>query len=571
MRKITLFFVLLSFTVFSFAQSGALKNFNNSKELFSLGVKKPHNNTNTSNPKTAFSESFEGTFPPAGWSRIMPDTGSGWRVDTVGSALNGWTGTSTITAPTGGGNQVACITWIDGGSHYNDSWLVTPQLTISSGDVLSFWVSNSPSYLDSIDVLVSTTTNARASFNTTILRKALPGGAAWTKYTLNLTSYYGQQIYIAFREHVSDNSNDGGYVCLDLVSIAALPATDAGVLSVTSPVMSCSMSAAEHVIINVKNFGASAISNIPVHYKFNNGTTVDGTVAGPLASGATVLFTFPATIDASAFQVDSIIAWTSITGDGDATNDYAPMHYFANVQPSSVPFNQGFETPNDLMGYLIVDSNGDGSSWNIAAVDSMAHSGSNFLYYQYNSTHAADDWAFTKCINLNAGAYTLSFWYRAKGFPEKLEVKMGTVQTAAGMTQMVVSLPSINGFTYTRSSSSVTITTTGTYYIGLHAISDADEFLLIVDDLSLSAGAGIEEKGKAVINIFPNPVNDVLFIESTDNIEEICIFNALGQTIYNSNVNDINFTINTSDLNEGIYFIKLKTADGYTTRKVLVN
>ena len=123
MKKITLLFILLSFSAFSFAQNRAMKNFSKSKDLYSASSKH-HNLPNALNAKNAFSESFEGTFPPTNWTRNMPDGGTGWRVDTVGSTLNGWTGGSTVSAPTGGGNQVACITYSDGGATSNDLSLI---------------------------------------------------------------------------------------------------------------------------------------------------------------------------------------------------------------------------------------------------------------------------------------------------------------------------------------------------------------------------------------------------------------------------------------------------------------
>ena len=573
MKKITLLFILLSFSAFSFAQNRAMKNFSKSKDLYSASSKH-HNLPNALNAKNAFSESFEGTFPPTNWTRNMPDGGTGWRVDTVGSTLNGWTGGSTVSAPTGGGNQVACITYSDGGATSNDSWLITPQLTISAGEALTFWVCNPPNYLDSMDVLLSTSTNAPASFTTTLSRIAIPGGTTWTKYTISLGTYSGQQIYIAFREHIADNSADGGYVCLDLVNVITQPTIDAGVLKVTAPVLACSMSATEQVKVNVKNFGLNSLSNIPVHYKYNNGTTVDGTLAGPLASGATVEYTFPTAIDASAFQIDSIVAWTSMTGDGDATNDYAPTYYFANVQPATAPYSMGFEDTESLLGYTILDVNDDGQSWGVSNVDSLAHTGTNSLVYVYSTANAADDWAISKCLNLSAGQHTISFWYRAKAtsYPESMEVKYGTAQTVAGMTNTLISLPSITNMVYQQSSTTITIPSAGTYYLGFHATSAADQFALLIDDINIVVGAGgIEDNNKAVINIYPNPVKDVLFIESTDNIEEVSMVNAIGQTVYHSGVNNINFTINTSGITEGVYFIKLKTANGYTTHKVLVN
>jgi hypothetical protein len=56
--------------------------------------------------------------------------------------------------------------------------------------------------------------------------------------------------------------------------------------------------------------------------------------------------------------------------------------------------------------------------------------------------------------------------------------------------------------------------------------------------------------------IYPNPVNDKLNIEKHGNKEVLCykIINPLGQTIINGQMNE-KIQINTSELNQGLYFL----------------
>ncbi len=61
------------------------------------------------------------------------------------------------------------------------------------------------------------------------------------------------------------------------------------------------------------------------------------------------------------------------------------------------------------------------------------------------------------------------------------------------------------------------------------------------------------------LDIYPNPVGDKLFVESEMNIEEICIFDALGrcQDIEMSSSQFV--TLDLSDLNGGVYFVRIKS------------
>ena len=69
-----------------------------------------------------------------------------------------------------------------------------------------------------------------------------------------------------------------------------------------------------------------------------------------------------------------------------------------------------------------------------------------------------------------------------------------------------------------------------------------------------------------VINIFPNPVNEQLTIELDSNAKPIrlSIFNALGQVFVNREFSPI---IDLSNLDKGVYFIKIETAVGNFSRK----
>ncbi len=138
-------------------------------------------------------EGFEdASFPPTGWHTKNILGGVAWM-----RANGGHTGLHS-----------AIIGWeVTGG----EDWLVTPQLNISSGDSLKFWArkffnSNYPP--DSLHILVSTTDTAVTSFTTLLAAynvNAFPYG--WTtQYAVNLTSFAGMNVYIAFK-HFDVNGN----------------------------------------------------------------------------------------------------------------------------------------------------------------------------------------------------------------------------------------------------------------------------------------------------------------------------------------------------------------------------
>lgn len=80
---------------------------------------------------------------------------------------------------------------------------------------------------------------------------------------------------------------------------------------------------------------------------------------------------------------------------------------------------------------------------------------------------------------------------------------------------------------------------------------------------------GVREAAKPVVNVFPNPVADVLIIESNENIEEIKIYSSDGKLVKNLNVNGKNHKINVGDLATGNYLMMLKSSQSQTTHKFI--
>ncbi len=182
---------------------------------------------------TSVNESFEGTWPPAGWAQYSPDGGTGWEAITVGTTpIPGWNGGNVIMTPTGNsGNSQAFCTWTTGGAASNDQWLVTPQVSVAANYTLSFWCRKFGAYLDNMDVKISTTTNQTSAFTTTVAPIVWTAAdSGWVSYQYSLSTYAGQNIYVAFNEHVTDNVTDGAAVFVEMVRIDA----GSGINNVTS-------------------------------------------------------------------------------------------------------------------------------------------------------------------------------------------------------------------------------------------------------------------------------------------------------------------------------------------------
>ena len=82
-----------------------------------------------------------------------------------------------------------------------------------------------------------------------------------------------------------------------------------------------------------------------------------------------------------------------------------------------------------------------------------------------------------------------------------------------------------------------------------------------------NSGENISTNSLQNLNIFPNPVEDNLIITTDAIIENITVYDMYGRhQVTKSPSHQGNLTIDVSELNSGIYFVKITTDKGETTK-----
>ena len=83
---------------------------------------------------------------------------------------------------------------------------------------------------------------------------------------------------------------------------------------------------------------------------------------------------------------------------------------------------------------------------------------------------------------------------------------------------------------------------------------------------------GINDNLMADFNVYPNPVKDRLYIETSKQIQSIEVYDVYGRlqvTKTPSHQGDL--SVDVSDLNSGIYFVKVKTEEGNIVKRIIKN
>ncbi|TGE26037.1 T9SS type A sorting domain-containing protein [Hymenobacter aquaticus] len=301
--------------------------------------------------------------------------------------------------------------------------------------------------------------------------------------------------------------------------------------------------------------GLAASTSYDVYIRSNCGATEQSALAGP-------------------FSVKTQCSVTSVT-------TFPYTENFDGVATGTLP-----------CGYTILDANLDAVTWeslSTIGTTPISSSAPNAMVYQYNedATTAANDWFFTTPLLLRTGnRYQLSFKYRVgiATFPERLEVKYGTSATPAGQTNTLWNNNNVTSTVYATANATSTIpvlpiepTTTGNYYIGFHVYSLADQFLLAVDDLQITATTitGTSAALDYAINVFPNPSAGIFSVDikgaNAKGAMQLEVMNSLGQIVHTASVRDNQLNkLDLSSLAAGMYVLKVKSGNDFSVRNLSI-
>ncbi|MDE5609494.1 MAG: T9SS type A sorting domain-containing protein, partial [Bacteroidales bacterium] len=183
------------------------------------------------------------------------------------------------------GNRFAASPSYFKGSGKADRWMVTPAiaLTDAQNPVLVFRAKSLDSKnRDNMEVRISTTDSLKASFSKT-LQAISRAQTSWNYYTIDLSEYKGQKVFLAFVQ----NSSNKYLIGLDDVSVYE-KRDNQMFMSAAAPVavIAKSFPYTLSVKANVYNAGAKSVSSCTLSYSFDGGEKKNLTVSTGIEPGA---------------------------------------------------------------------------------------------------------------------------------------------------------------------------------------------------------------------------------------------------------------------------------------------
>jgi Secretion system C-terminal sorting domain len=203
----------------------------------------------------------------------------------------------------------------------------------------------------------------------------------------------------------------------------------------------------------------------------------------------------------------------------------------------------------------------------------------NAMYTANSTTAVSNRWAYTRGINLAAGQQVITTYktrlFPATAVPMLMDFTVGNAQIPAAQTTVIQSNTESSAAAYTTRTATWTAPTAGIYFFGFHNIAAAGavQSFLFIDTIGMSSPLAVNNFLNNSFSISPNPANDFVTISSKNSaINKIDLTDINGRIVKTAIVGDlIETTVNISDLASGVYMIKIASAEGVATKKIIKN
>ena len=137
-----------------------------------------------------------------------------------------------------------------------------------------------------------------------------------------------------------------------------------------------------------------------------------------------------------------------------------------------------------------------------------------------------------------------------------------------------IKLLNANAVTFTDNS----LTEEGDYYYRLYAYyrdldcmsspSNRKYYPNVFELHAYFSPSGIDEN-EAQAKVYPNPAKDIVTIEA-EGLSQVCVYNALGQCIIQSEVAENQTTVDLQNMSTGLYLLRIVTGEGTISKRIVV-
>ena len=251
----------------------------------------------------------------------------------------------------------------------------------------------------------------------------------------------------------------------------------------------------------------------------------------------------------------------------------------------TLPYLNDFNDADAFNCMTIIDSDGDGMTWNNIQFDVDAAGNGVADSESWNSNTGAltpDNWLIMGPIDMsNVDDATLS--WKVRGIDpswcgENYTIYISESSDPATLSssnlyynETITSGSDACGNSFAERAFDISSAVGGQIYIGIRHHDISDMFRLNIDDVAIdSSSLSINDFDNLNVSIYPNPVdgNFVSIQSPTNGLKEIQVFDILGKRVINTTLSSDSLDI--SELNPGVYMVKVTVENQSKVSKLII-
>lgn len=402
---------------------------------------------------------------------------SNWSVDNCDSDAITWTA--------GTLNQTDGIAILPSGASHIDDYMWTRPIAINGGNArISFYYSTQLGRGSASLRLIGGTTPCMTEM-TELLRLDNISNRGWINAYVPFNNAAAGVWYFAV---VAEGNSDG--LIIDNFKIDA--EEDLCMDAVVFDTESGFNKANSTVTVSLLNHGVSPQSGIRVGYSINGlENQVVETISGPIRPGEKYTHVFSVPADISAHETYTLYEQILTPVGTDSQNDLIAGQQLTHWPNKHVPYVQTFHT--DLDQWKLIMASESLSNWGFTPWGVFnAYYGTNVLSH-LNAAGAIDDWAISECIEMSAGIYDISFFYRTElnnegeNARQSFALMMGSDRTPEALSTPIAKYEdfTVGRPAYRKSITRIVIPEDGKYYFGFHNYSPANGGSTFIDGFTV--------------------------------------------------------------------------------------
>lgn len=249
--------------------------------------------------------------------------------------------------------------------------------------------------------------------------------------------------------------------------------------------------------------------------------------------------------------------WTAIDGDEAITYGITGVNFPNAGSPMAyIVFNPASTTPS-----LEAD----------AAI--QAHTGNKYAAsFSATPPSTNDDWLITPQLVLGNSSF-ISFWVKSYTDDYGLEsynVAVSTDSTAIEDFTVIYGPYDAPVAAWEQKTLDLSDYNNDTVYLAIQCVS-ADQFIFMLDDIVVDTQLGLSEIADTEISIYPNPANDFIIINSQLKIDQFELLDLTGRTILSDKFGSGQNRIDVSQVNKGIYLLRVFSGDQSKAMKISID